>query len=442
MTLKISPENATEIIGRVMMPDVYPITVDLARSSGSRIYDSHHNRFYLDCFSYIASNPIGHNHPKLFDAEFEQKLLRAARAKPSLSDFHTVELAEFVDTFTRIAMPAPFKHLFLVEGGAVAVENGMKVAFDWKVRKNLARGRGERGTQILHFEQAFHGRCGYTLSVTNTADPRKTKYFPKFSWPRISNPKLRFPLDADALAATVDAERRAIEAIEQAFKEHEGDIAAILIETIQAEGGDNHFRPEFHHALRRLADTHEAMLIYDEVQTGVGLTGKMWAFEHYGVTPDIVCFGKKMQVCGIMVGPRVEEVKDHVFQEASRINSTWGGNLCDMVRAQRYLEVIAEDGLLAHATTVGAFFLSELEQLAERFPETLSNARGKGLMCAIDVSTVELRDAIMKELFCRGAIILKCGINSLRFRPSLTFTSADVQELIALLGESVAAVRS
>ena len=441
MTLKITPENATAVIGKVMMPDVYPITVDLARSSGSRIYDSRGNRFYLDCFSYIASNPIGHNHPKLFDAEFEKKLLRAARAKPSLSDFHTVELAEFVETFRNLAMPTPFKHLFLVEGGAVAVENGMKVAFDWKVRKNLARGKGERGTQIIHFEQAFHGRCGYTLSVTNTADPRKTKFFPKFSWPRIQSPKLRFPLDAATIAATVEAEHRAIADIERAFAEHEGDIAAILIETIQAEGGDNHFRPEFHQALRRLADTHEAMLIYDEVQTGVGLTGKMWAFEHYGITPDIVCFGKKMQVCGIMVGPRVEEVKDHVFQEASRINSTWGGNLCDMVRAQRYLEVITEDGLLENATTTGALFLRELENLAARFPETLSNARGKGLMCAIDVSTVALRDAVMSELFCRGAIILKCGINSLRFRPSLTFSPADVQELVALLADAVVAAR-
>ena len=441
MTLKITPENATEVIGRVMMPDVYPITVDLARSSGNRIYDSHGNRFYLDCFSYIASNPVGHNHPKLHDASFEEKLLRAARAKPSLSDFHTVELAEFVETFSRLAMPAPFKHLFLVEGGAVAVENGMKVAFDWKVRKNLARGRGEFGGQILHFEQAFHGRCGYTLSVTNTADPRKTKFFPKFPWPRVPNPKLRFPLDEASLNATIEAETRAIAAIERAFKEREGDIAAILIETIQAEGGDNHFRPEFHQALRRLADTHEAMLIYDEVQTGVGLTGKMWAFEHYGVTPDIVCFGKKMQVCGIMVGPRVEEVKDHVFEEASRINSTWGGNLCDMVRAQRYLEIIAEDGLLQNAELVGALFLSELEKLTLRFPETLSNARGRGLMCAIDVSTVELRDAIMKELFCRGAIILKCGINSLRFRPSLTFSPADVHELMGLLAEAVTAAR-
>ncbi len=442
MSSKITPENATEVIGKVMMPDVYPITVDLAKSEGNRIYDSHGKRYYLDCFSYIASNPVGHNHPKLSDAAFEQKLLRAAKAKPSLSDFHTVEMAEFVDTFRRLAMPGPFNHLFLVEGGAVAVENGMKVAFDWKVRKNLARNEGEKGTKIIHFEQAFHGRCGYTLSVTNTADPRKTKFFPKFSWPRIPNPKIRFPFDAASLAEAVEAEKRAVEAIESAFKEFEGDIAAILIETIQAEGGDNHFRPEFHQTLRRLADANEAMLIYDEVQTGVGLTGKMWAFEHYGVTPDVVCFGKKMQVCGIMVGPRVEEVENHVFHEASRINSTWGGNLCDMVRAQRYLEIISEDGLIENAAAVGASFLESLERLQASYPDTLSNARGKGLMCAIDVSTVELRDKVMKELFCRGAIILKCGINSLRFRPSLTFSEGEAQELIALLEDSVKAVRS
>ena len=446
--IAITPENATEVIGKVMMPDVYPITVDLARSQGNRIFDSRGQRFYLDCFSYIASNPVGHNHPKLFEAEFERKLLRAARSKPSSSDFHTVELAEFVDAFRRLAMPPSFNHLFLVEGGAVAVENGMKVAFDWKVRKNFARngmsagsGGAERGTQIIHFEQAFHGRCGYTLSVTNTADPRKTKFFPKFPWPRITNPKLRFPLTEAVLKEIIEAEQHAVAAIERACIDHEGDIAAILIEPIQAEGGDNHFRPEFHQALRRLADTHGTMLIYDEVQTGVGLTGRMWAYEHYGVTPDIVCFGKKMQVCGIMVGPRVEEVENHVFKEASRINSTWGGNLCDMVRAQRFLEIIHEDGLVANAAAVGALFLTELEKLCQEYPDTLSNARGKGLMCAVDVNGIDLRDTIMKELFCRGAIVLKCGINSLRFRPSLTFTPADVAELMGMLDETVRALR-
>ncbi|MFN8389123.1 MAG: L-lysine 6-transaminase [Bdellovibrionota bacterium] len=437
----ITPENASERIARVMFPDVYPIIVDLERSEGNRLYDSRGGRYFLDCFSYVASNPIGHNHPKMFDSAFEKKLLRAARNKPSSSDFYTLEKAEFVDAFERLAMPAYMRHLFLVEGGAVAVENAMKAAFDWKVRLNLRAGaKDERGSKIIHFQEAFHGRCGYTLSVTNTADPRKTKYFPKFDWPRITNPKISFPLDESSTKAVAALEAKALEEIDHAFQIHGDDIAAIILETIQGEGGDNQFRREFHHALRKVADERNVMLIYDEIQSGCGLTGKMWAVEHYGIEPDIICFGKKTQVCGMMLTRRIEEVENHVFAEASRINSTWGGNLVDMVRAQRYLEVIHEERLVENARDVGAYLIQSLHSLQEGFPRILSNARGLGLMCAIDASTIALRDQIVQAVYERGAIILKCGVNSLRFRPALIFTRSDVDNLTGILTDALRSV--
>ena len=130
------------------------------------------------------------------------------------------------------------------------------------------------------------------------------------------------------------------------MNENPDDIAALIIEPIQGEGGDNHFRKEFFHTLRRLCDEYDMMFILDEVQTGVGLTGKMWAYQHFDFEPDILAFGKKTQVCGIMVSNRVDEVKDNVFKVSSRLNSTWGGNLVDMVRCQKYLEVIKEENLV------------------------------------------------------------------------------------------------
>src|SRR5262249_40429279 len=171
------------------------------------------------------------------------------------------------------------------EGGALAVENAMKTAFDWKVRRNRAKGRPDKGTRVLHLENAFHGRSGYTLSVTNS-DPVKTDLFPKFDWPRIPCPNIEFPLEGARLAAVDGAERAAILAAEAAFDRAPDDIAAIVIEPIQGEGGDNHFRPAFFRELRRLADEREAMLVYDEVQTGLGLTGRWWAYQHHGVLPD------------------------------------------------------------------------------------------------------------------------------------------------------------
>jgi L-lysine 6-transaminase len=435
--LSISPDSVHEVIAKHMLADVFSFVLDLERSEGNHIFDSKGKRKFLDCFSFIASNPLGYNHPKMFDAEFEKKLLRAARIRPSNSDVYTAEMAEFVSTFASIAMPSNFEHLFFIDGGALAIENALKAAFDWKVRLNQTRGeKGEKGYQVIHFLEAFHGRSGYTLSLTNT-DPKKTKYFPKFDWPRISNPKLKFPLNEKNLNDVKSREEESIAQLKQVLEQQQSDIACIIIEPIQGEGGDNHFRPEFHQALRRLADSYDVMLVYDEVQSGMGLTGKMWAHQHYGVQPDMVAFGKKTQVCGFMSTTRIDSVENNVFQEKSRINSTWGGNLVDMVRCARYLEIIEEDKLLDNVVARGQELMSGLEALTAKFPEVLSAPRGKGLMCAIDIASQDKRSEILKKTFDLGLILLPCGELSIRFRPSLTFTSENVKEAMTLFEDAL-----
>jgi len=433
-TKQLAAEEVFESVSKHMLVDVMPVIIDLDKSTGNRICDAKTGKMYLDCFSYIASNPIGHNHPEMFDKDFEKKLLRTSRSKPSNSDFYTVELAEFVEVFSRVVVPDYLKYLFFIEGGALAVENAMKTAIDWKVRKNISAGRSEDlGTKILHFKEAFHGRSGYTMSVTNTADPRKIKYYPKFDWPRIHNPKISFTNGEVDSEAAIQSEKRAEQEIREAFTKHANDIAGILIEPIQGEGGDNHFRAEFHKTLQKLAHEFDALLIYDEVQSGMGLTGKVWAHQHYGVEPDVVCFGKKSQVCGIIVGQRVEQAENHVFAEASRINSTWGGALADMVRCQRYLEIIEENNLIQNAAEVGSYLVERLRSLELGKPEIFSNARGQGLMAAIDAPTTEKRNEIFNSCLEHGLLILKCGHTTLRLRPSLTFSKEEVDELIEIL---------
>ncbi|HLU47443.1 MAG TPA: L-lysine 6-transaminase, partial [Planctomycetota bacterium] len=341
---------------------------DLEKSRGSWIHDEVTGDRFVDFYTFFASLPLGFAHPAFDEPENQRRLAQAARYKPSNSDAHTEALARFVDAFGRRAMPEGFRHLFFVEGGALAIENALKAAFDWKVRRNLARGRGEIGTRVLHFREAFHGRSGYTLSLTNTL-PVKTMYFPKFDWPRVSNPKLRFPIDAAEEERVAREEEKALAEIEAAFERHPHDIAAIIIEPIQGEGGDNHFRPEFLRALRRVADEHDALYIVDEVQTGFGATGSLWAFQSLGFTPDIVCFGKKTQVCGLFAGPRIDEVEENVFTVSSRINSTWGGGLVDMVRCEIILDVIEREPILENVTRMGEHFVSRLRELEKRYPD-------------------------------------------------------------------------
>ena len=438
---KISPQNVHESISRYLLGDVFPFVLDIDRSHGNYLWDSRSDRELLDCFSFIASNPLGFNHPALNDAEFEKRLLRCAKIKPSNSDLYTVEMAEFVDTFAKVARPPQFKHLFFVEGGTLAVENALKAAFDWKIRSNWQNGiSGEVGTQVIHFREGFHGRSGYSLSLTNTADPRKTKLFPKFPWPRIVNPKCKFPLEGDNLAAVIALERQAEQEIRDVCRDNGPDIAALIVEPIQGEGGDNHFRPEFHQTLRRLADEFQFILIYDEVQSGVGLTGRMWAYLHYGIVPDMVTFGKKMQVCGFMSTDRVDSVADNVFVEKSRINSTWGGSLVDMVRATRYLEVIEGDRLVENAESIGSLLQDELGSLTRDFSGMVSNARGKGLMCAFDLPTTDLRDKFVHGVRDRGAIVLACGLVSVRLRPALTFSQENVAKLASVFRDTLKAL--
>jgi len=422
-----------------MLVDGFDIVVDLRKSKGTRLVDARTGKSYLDFFTFVASSPIGLNHPALLTDTFQKKLAAIAVNKPSLSDIYAVEQAEFVEAFARIAKPDYLPYAFFIEGGALAVENTLKAAFDWKVRKNFARGyREERGHQVIHFRQCFHGRSGYTLSLTNT-DPIKTDYFPKFAWPRVLNPTVRFPLSGDNLARVERDEQTSIDQIKQAFHDNKDDIAAIILEPVQGEGGDNHFRPEFFRALRSLADENEAMLIFDEVQTGVAMTGKMWAHQHF-VQPDLMSFGKKMQVCGILAGPRIDEVAENVFKVPSRINSTWGGNIVDMVRSQKYLEVIEKEHLVENARTVGAYLVGQVTALCEEFPAVASNARGLGLYAAFDIATPEMRTTIKNACFNAGLIILPSGERSIRFRPPLNVSKAEVDEGMGILRKAIGAV--
>jgi L-lysine 6-transaminase len=360
-----------------------------------------------------------------------------AQLKPSLADVYSVEYATFLDTFSRLAIPPGLPHAFFIEGGALAVENTLKAAFDWKVRKNRGRGlAGERGHQVIHFREAFHGRSGYTLSLTNT-DPVKTDFFPRFPWPRVDNPKLRFPVTPEVEADVAAAEERALDQVRRAFADNPDDIAAILIEPIQAEGGDNHFRAGFLQALERLADQNEAFFIVDEVQTGVGITGRMWAYEHFGLTPDALAFGKKTQVCGCLVGPKVDEEPQNVFKVPSRINSTWGGGLTDMVRGARYLEIIHEDRVLDQVRLTGERLLRGLEALQAERGGLMTNARGRGLMIAFDLPTPEQRDRAVKQCFANGLIVLKCGVRSIRFRPPLNLTPDEADTGLDLVRRSL-----
>lgn len=438
--LLVSPENVQATLNKHVLADGFDLTFDMEKSSGVYIYDAKYKRTLLDFFTCFASVPLGYNHPKMVnDEEFKKNLMMAAMTNPSNSDIYTTQYAQFVDTFDRVGIPDYLPHAFFIAGGSLAIENALKVAMDWKVQKNFAKGyTKERGFQVIHFEHAFHGRSGYTLSLTNT-QPVKTKWFAKFDWPRVSFPHMNFPYSDANHEDLLRREALSIAQIKKAFEDNKDDICAIIIEPVQSEGGDNHVRREFMEQLRVLADENDAMLIYDEVQTGVGLTGKFWCHEHFGekARPDIIAFGKKMQVCGILASNRVDEVENNVFRVSSRINSTWGGSLVDMVRSSKIMEIIEEDNLCDNAAKMGEYLQNQLLDIAAKYP-VISNVRGKGLLTAFDFPDKAIRDRFINSGLEDNVMFLGCGNKSIRFRPALIIEKNHIDEGLTIL-EKIAA---
>ena len=432
----INFSNTRKIIANRMLADGMEPVIDLDKSHGSWLVDGRDGREYLDLFSMFATMSVGYNHPYVLDNK--ERLLSAVVNKPTNSDIYTTQMAEFVDTVGRIAQPDYLPHSFYIEGGGLAVENALKTAFDWKVRKNIEKGKGEKGGQVIHLDECFHGRTGYTLSLTDSPDKRKTDFFPKFDWPRVKNPKIQFPLNDENLEKVKVLEQQSISQIKDVIINNPDDIAAIILEPIQGEGGDNHFRGEYLKEIRDLTLENEFLLIFDEIQTGVGITGKMWAHQNFnGVIPDIISFGKKTQCCGIFVGERIDEVDENVFNISSRLNSTWGGNLADMVRFSLYLEIIEEEGLVEKAAESGKYLLKNLEDLQNEYSHLVSNSRGRGLFCAFDLPDGISRDKMANYIMDEGAIVLGSGVKSIRFRPHLNISRDEIDLSVDMIRKAL-----
>ena len=436
------PTEVLANLARHQLVDGYPLVVDLEQSKGCWIHDSVTGEKYLDAFTCFASWPLGYNHPGFEDGDYRATLERASKHNLSNADVYSIEMAQFVDTFATHVTPEGFPHHFWVAGGALAVENAMKTAFDWKARM---LGRSDyladcTDLTIMHFKQAFHGRSGYTMSVTNTL-PDKVGLYPKFKWPRIHNPFCTFDNEG-AISNDVEAEEaRTCGEIEHVLRNDDGThghVAGILIEPMQGEGGDNHFRTEFLQKLRTYADEHECLLLFDEVQTGFFGSGKPWLWQHHGVAPDVVAFGKKSQVCGIYAGTRVDEVEHNVFNTSSRINSTWGGNLVDMVRSRRFIEIIVQDGLMEKTAALGEYVKAGMRRIASD-TGSFTSVRGLGSLLACTFENASRRNKVLAGLFERKAIALPCGEDSLRFRLPLIMTTDEADELLTRFEASVKA---
>lgn len=420
---------------------------DARRSRGNYLVDVDGN-VLLDVYGHIACISIGYNHPDLLAAWRAGQFDWTMGYRPALGVAPPAEWVDLIDGPFASVAPVGCPRVMTVTTGAEAVENALKAAFAWKARRRRGgagwsaddlqavmhnRQRGINELKILSFEGGFHGRSLGALSATRSKPIHKLD-FPAFDWPVVPFPASRFPLDVHAEENRA-AESRVLSLVEDILVREGGNVAGLIVEPIQGEGGDRHASPAFFRELRALCTRYEVVFVVDEVQTGVGATGRFWAHERWDLPepPDVVTWSKKFGLGGLHL--REELVPAEPF----RLFNTFLG---DPLRAAQFdvvWSVMRRDQLVAHTEAVGGELVRALEGLCERHPAQLSQARGLGTFAAIDLPDGARRDQVVDGLRRIGVEAGGSGDRSIRFRPALVFASRHVDELVEALDRVVGA---
>ncbi|KAE8882086.1 4-aminobutyrate aminotransferase [Phytophthora fragariae] len=426
---------------------------DYAASRGNYLVDVDGNRF-LDVYGQIASLPIGYNHPKILEAMSDKANLALLAQRPCLGVFPPADWADRIDDTLLKVAPEGLEDVNTLMCGSCSNENAYKAVFMWFQTK-LRGGRppsehdletsmthqlpGTPNLSILSFQGGFHGRLLGCLSTTHSKAIHKVDV-PAFDWPVAPFPKLRYPLDIHQ-AANEAEEARCLAEVERLLKHsaevtkaEDSRIAGMIIEPIQAEGGDNHASPAFFRSLRDLAAKYGVAFIVDEVQTGGGSTGKFWAHEHWELAnpPDLVTFSKKMQTGGYFAK---EEFR---LKEGYRIFNTWMGDPTKMITLKAVLDVVESDSLLENVQITGDYLKAGLNEIAADFPTLVSNVRGQGTYLAMDFPTEAVRNDFVSLMKANGVASGGCGVNSVRFRPALVFQPKHAAEYLNKMHEACA----
>lgn len=362
---------------------IFNIKIDFEKSHDSYIYDKNTSQYFLDFLGGYSTLPLGYNHPIFQEPSYKESIARLSTVKIPNCEWITDEGLAFQEHFTEHPDMRMFQHFYFCCTGALAVEAAIKTAMEYKGNQN-----------IISLKNSFHGINGYGGMVSDRFPPidNHLEGFPKATWCQ----DIAYPYD----------------------------VAAILVEPIQSTYGDNYLGRGNLQGLRDVCIERDIILIFDEIQTGFGTTGKMWYFQHLGIEPDIVCFGKKSQVSGIMV----KEKFGKIFKSPLKLDVTWDGDLIDMVRCSYILKAYEKYNLLDNARTRGEQFINGLKGMPQ-----LKNVRGIGCMAAFDFNTHAEQESFAHKAFGNGLLFNKTRDKTIRFRPNLNASSAEIQTALDII---------
>ncbi|AKT36974.1 aminotransferase class III-fold pyridoxal phosphate-dependent enzyme [Chondromyces crocatus] len=421
------------------------VVMDEERSQGCWLADVDGNVF-LDLFANFALGALGYNHPALLEVA-RSHAFAAAAANPTSTPFiATPAWFDFIQAMEQQYAPRGMGRIFCVDAGGEGVEAALKAAFiQHGERQRVAAGRPAnplllpdeeqqailQGTRrsdavVVSFSGAFHGRGLGPLSATHSKVIHKAD-LPSFPWPVAPFPANRFPRERHE-EHNLRLEAEALAELSRILDQHAGKVAAILVEPVQSEGGDRHASPAFFQRVQALAAEAGAAFILDEVQTGMGITGTLWAHEQLALPrpPDLVCFGKKMQMGGFFAAPA------HDISQFGRMYQTRNGDRTRAALALATLRTIDAENLLTNVTETGAYFLAQLQGLAERYPDLVTEPRGRGFLLAFDLPTPATRDDFLARCQRQGVFATYTGTRSVRLRPHLITRQAEVDEAVSI----------
>ncbi|XP_019642688.1 PREDICTED: 4-aminobutyrate aminotransferase, mitochondrial-like [Branchiostoma belcheri] len=426
---------------------------DFKKSRGNWLVDADGNRL-LDVYSQIASLPLGYNHPAIVSALADESNLSAFANRPALGVLPPVDFPDTLQKLLSRVAPPGLSQVQTMACGTCANENAFKAVFFWyraKQRGSLIHTEeelescmrheapGSPNLSILGFKGGFHGRTIGCSSSSHAAPLHKVDV-PALDWPSAPFPATKYPLDVNTQENRQE-EERCLDKVFQLMQEYKNKgrpVAGVVVEPIQSEGGDRHASNNFFRQLRKLAKENGSAFVVDEVQTGAGLTGKMWAHEYWGLeeSPDIVTFSKKMVIGGLYFK---EEFRP---KGPFRIMNTWLGDPAKLVIMEAVLNVIHKDRLLDNMTETGQVILQGLEKLQDKHADILSNARGRGAFCAVDFPDTLTRDRAVATLRNKGVQGAGCGVKSLRVRPALIFQPHHARMFLDIMEETTRELKS